>query len=231
MTDIRAARAALGDAIPAHERRAQSFPSSLRAASIQSDGKTFAELCGCASAIEQPYEMWDAFGPYREIIAAGAFDLTLSQNPDVVFLENHEGRAMARTGAGTLDLSVDAEGLQSCARLNPTRTDVADLIAAVNDGAVTEMSFAFRIVSGMWSPDYTEYRITEVDLERGDVSAVTYGANPFTSIAARAASSMGEATADQLRAFITRASARLTTLEPTVRPGSSVQLLRARLDL
>ena len=63
-----------------------------------------------------------------------------------------------------------------------------DLTAAIADGAVTEMSFAFRITDGQWSPDYTEYRINAVDLDRGDVSAVTYGANPHTSIEARAAS-------------------------------------------
>jgi hypothetical protein len=50
---------------------------------------------------------------------------------------------------------------------------------------VREQSFMFRITSGQWSPDYTEYRINSFDLERGDVGPVTYGANPHTSVAAR----------------------------------------------
>jgi hypothetical protein len=32
------------------------------------------------------------------------------------------------------------------------------------------MSFAFRIKEGRWSPDYSEYRINEYDIDRGDVS-------------------------------------------------------------
>ena len=51
----------------------------------------------------------------------------------------------------------------------------------------TEMSFAFQIKTGSWSPDYTEYTIQRYDINRGDVSAVNYGANPHTSIAARSA--------------------------------------------
>jgi hypothetical protein len=33
---------------------------------------------------------------------------------------------------------------------------------------------------GTWSPDYTAYRIEQVDIDRGDVSVVNYGANPAT---------------------------------------------------
>jgi hypothetical protein len=38
---------------------------------------------------------------------------------------------------------------------------------------------------GEWNEDYTEFRI-KVDLDRGDVGPVTYGANPYTLIASRA---------------------------------------------
>jgi hypothetical protein len=39
---------------------------------------------------------------------------------------------------------------------------------------------------GEWNEDYTEFRMTKLNLHCGDVSAVNYGANPSTSIAARA---------------------------------------------
>jgi hypothetical protein len=39
----------------------------------------------------------------------------------------------------------------------------------------------------VWSPDWMQYRIEEVDLHRGDVSAVNFGANPFASSGTRAA--------------------------------------------
>jgi hypothetical protein len=38
----------------------------------------------------------------------------------------------------------------------------------------------------MWSEDFTRFEIRQADIHRGDVSAVNYGASPWTSIAARA---------------------------------------------
>jgi hypothetical protein len=76
-------------------------------------------------------------------------------------------------------------GLGVDAYVNPARTDVQDLVTAIDDGNVTQMSFAFMLIEGWWSDDFETFKITEVDIHRGDVSAVNYGANPFTSIEAR----------------------------------------------
>ena len=167
------------------EQRKQAFASQMRAAETVRDDKTFITLDGYASTVGVPYVMYDFFGEYTEQIAASAFDVTLGKSPDVAFLLNHTGMTMARTTAGTLELSVDEVGLRSVAHLNPLRQDVKDLKHAIDDGNIDQMSFAFRIVNGRWSEDYTQYTITEVDLDRGDVSAVNYGANPDTSISAR----------------------------------------------
>jgi hypothetical protein len=51
---------------------------------------------------------------------------------------------------------------------------------------VTEQSFMFQINDGEWNDDFTQFRINEVDMDRGDVGPVTYGANPYTLIASRA---------------------------------------------
>lgn len=171
--------------VPCGGARLQPFPSRLKVRNTERNGQQYKELDGYASTTERGYEMWDMFGPYTEIVSAGAFDKTLAANPDVAFLVNHRGVTMARTVNGSLELSADETGLRSLAYLNPKRQDVRDLILAIDDGDITEMSFAFMITDGQWSPDYTEYRINEVDLDRGDVSAVNYGANPYTSIAAR----------------------------------------------
>ena len=143
---------------------------------------------------------------------------------------------MARTTNGTLTLSEDENGLQSTARLNPKRGDVNDLVEAIRDGDVTEMSFAFRIVEGQWSPDYTEYRINSYDIDRGDVSAVNYGANPTTSIEARSAEFLAmldgiEGTA--LRAAHAALGARLGITVPApieVPSGASLAFLRAQIE-
>jgi phage head maturation protease len=48
-----------------------------------------------------------------------------------------------------------------------------------------EMSFAFRVTRQEWSPDWMQRDILEYNINRGDVSVVTYGANPATSVALR----------------------------------------------
>lgn len=160
-------------------------PSQLRAKKVEKDGKPFYVLEGYYTVYERGYEMWDWAGPYMEIVSAGAGEKTTKAQPDVVFLVNHAGLAMARTVAGTLELWSDETGGGNRAWLNPQRQDVKDLVAAVEDGTITEESFAFMITLGQWSPDYSEFRIVEYDIDRGDTSAVNYGANPYTSVAAR----------------------------------------------
>lgn len=161
-------------------------PSHLRAKTVNRDGKQFYQLEGYFTTYERGYEMWDWAGPYTEIVSKGAAEATVAASPDVVFLVNHAGLAMARTVSGTLELWSDDTGGGNRVFLNPTRQDVKDLVAAIEDGTITEQSFGFMIKSGQWSPDYMEYRINEFDMDRGDTSAVNYGANPYTSVAARA---------------------------------------------
>lgn len=144
---------------------------------------------GYASVTESPYQMRDEFGPYQEIVTAGAFAGTLAANPLVEFTVNHGaggGLPMAHTRNGTLTLGEDETGLLYLATVDPNRSDVADLLAALARGDMAEASFKFRIESGQWSPDYSEFRINAVDLDRGDVSAVNFGANPAATSEVRA---------------------------------------------
>jgi len=172
------------------------FPAQLRAKKVTYNDQELYHLQGVASVYDIRYEMWDMFGPYDEIVDGHAGDETLASDPDVAFLVNHRGLTMARTVAmpgklptlalGNVDVPEYATtGLGNDAYLNPKRQDVSDLIIAVDDGAITEMSFAFMIEEGWWSDDWMTYKITKFDINRGDVSAVNYGANPYTSVAAR----------------------------------------------
>lgn len=211
-------------AIPSTSQRSETFPAQLRSTLIERDGKEFVQLDGVASVVETWYEMYDFFGPYNEKVARGAFDKTLSQAPDVAFLLNHRGMTMARTKVSkTLSLWTDQAGsLAMRAELNAQRQDVQDLRHAVDDGDIDQMSFAFRITDGSWNFDYTEFTITEVDLDRGDVSAVNFGANPYTSISARskqALASVDELPVPVLRALVERSQQRLgaTAASPSAR--------------
>lgn len=181
----RRAAAARSNPIPNGQARSQPFKAQLRAANVIVNGQERVKLTGTASVVEKRYRMYDMFGEYDEVVDQRAFEKTLAQKPDVAYLLNHRGMTMARTTNGTLNLSADRDGLQTEAFVNPKRSDVNDLVIAIEDRDVTEMSFAFQILDGEWNDDYTEFRILEVDLDRGDVSAVNYGANPYTSVAAR----------------------------------------------
>ena len=147
----------------------------------------FQEFVGHASVTETPYEMYDFFGPYSEVVSASAFDITLARaGLDVPLVLSHDQlRRVARTTNGTLDLGMDDEGLAVRADLDPADVDVAYILPKLRSGLIDEMSFAFRITRGLWSPDYSEYRIEEVDIHRGDVAIVGYGANPFTDASTR----------------------------------------------
>lgn len=142
------------------------------------------EFTGHASVYEQSYEMWDMFGPYTEIVSAGAGTDSLARaDLDVPLVLGHDQlRRMARTTTGTLILTEDETGLSVQApALDPADYDVAYIAPKLRSGLIDEMSFAFRIESGQWSPDYTEYRINRYDIHRGDVAIVGYGANPHTA--------------------------------------------------
>lgn len=150
--------------------------------SVDSGSATFA---GYASITETPYEMYDWLGPYTEVVSRGGFTATLAADPQVELVVNHGaggGIPLAHTRNGTLRLSEDEQGLRAEAELDATRHDVHDVLAALERGDLAEMSFRFMITSGQWSPDYSEYRINAVDLDRGDVSIVNFGANPHTYI-------------------------------------------------
>jgi len=156
----------------------------------KSDGSGKLQFTGHATVFERGYKMWDMFGEYTEIVSATAADVTLSRaDLDTTLNLGHDQlRRIASTVApqALLRLSVDDEGLAVNADdLDPTDYDVAYIAPKLRSGLITEMSFAFRIVRGQWSPDYSEYRIEEFDLHRGDVAIVGYGASPHTDGALR----------------------------------------------
>jgi HK97 family phage prohead protease len=144
-------------------------------------------FAGYATVFNRNYEVYDAYGMFQERIASAAFDRTLREEPDVVLVINHAGLPLARTKSGTLRLEPDAIGLRVFAELDSEDPDVRALLPKMRRGDVDEMSFAFRVVDDVWTDDYSEREITQVNLHRGDVSVVTFGANPHTMAMVRAA--------------------------------------------
>jgi HK97 family phage prohead protease len=156
----------------------------LRASEFRAhvDGDTLV-LTGYASVFDRPYEVYGGVdaGGWSEVIDRGAFAKTLAANPDVHLLINHDGLPLARTKSGTLHLSTDQKGLRVKAELDRSDPDVQRLEPKMVRGDINEMSFAFRVKGQVWSDGDTVRRINEVDIDKGDVSVVNFGANPATS--------------------------------------------------
>ena len=175
------ARAALVGVSERHLQR----PQELR---LVADGDGNYTFTGLASATEVGYPMHDIYGEYTEIVEAGAFETTLSENPKVILNVNHAGLALASTKAKptpTLRVWESDRGLEVQALLVASMPRVQDIAPGIERGDIDEMSFAFRVVRQSWSPDYLERRIKEVNLHRGDVAIVGYGANPHTETSIR----------------------------------------------
>lgn len=153
-----------------------------------------AEFTGHASVTGKPYEMYGGpdQGGWNEIVDKGAFKATLGRTPDVPFKINHEGMTLARTKAGNLQLREDSTGLAVKAQLDTRVTAVNDLVLLMEAGNIDEMSFAFRVRKQQWlnsdgeevpwwDLSGTERHMQELDIHKGDVSVVNYGASPHTA--------------------------------------------------
>jgi hypothetical protein len=136
------------------------------------------------------YSMEDWLGEWDESISVSAFDKTLAEGADAVYLINHTGMSLARTKSGTLKLSAvkngasspiyGITGLYTEAMLDPGNHYVAAMRSAVDRGDLDEMSMAFRVTRQEWNAAWDRRWINELSLDKGDVSLVNYGANPHT---------------------------------------------------
>lgn len=172
------ARKAKAELLSPLTREVRHMPTSTMECRTVGDTITFR---GLASSTDSPYEM----GFYTETIKRGAFDKTLAKRPDVMLLANHEGLPIARTTNGSLQLSDMGSGLEFSATASADDPDAARVAAKVGSGLMDQCSFAFRVVTQEWNEDYTERDISEVSLDRGDVSIVNFGANPNTAVTVR----------------------------------------------
>jgi HK97 family phage prohead protease len=138
-------------------------------------------VSGYATVFDSDSE--DFGGGWREQIAPGAFRDVLGEKPDVRFLANHEGLALARTENNTLRLWEDDRGLRFEADLNPHAQAARDLHALIERGDVTQMSFGFRIGEQATDEDARMWTVTRVS-HLYEVSAVAFPAYSEASVEA-----------------------------------------------
>ena len=133
-----------------------------------------------ASLFDTPYSVGSSGYRYEERVNKGAFKRSLGRQPDVVFRYDHSGPPLARTTSGTLRLGEDSTGLWYEADLNPEDPDVQALLPKISRGDLSESSFAFRAIKDTWNEDSSKRSLDECELDRGDVSVVTFGASRAT---------------------------------------------------
>lgn len=131
------------------------------------------------------FNVWYEVGSFEEKVSPQSFKRTLSENPDVVLLEDHAGIALARTrtpsGKPSLRLSETEHGLHCEADLDGTVPRVQNLRYAMENAGL-QMSFAFRCTADDWSEVEGRSRrdIKGVNLHHGDVTVCNFGANGAT---------------------------------------------------
>lgn len=180
---------------------------------VRDDDTDGITLTGYASTFDDPYDM----GWYTEKVESGAFKRTLGRKPDVRLLLNHDGLPLARTTSKTLTLDTDSKGLRVQANLDPSDPDVAAMVPKMRRGDLNQMSFAFRVDSDVWEDDFSKRTLRELDLNNGDVSVVTYPANPNASVSLRSAGTPAEAVSSALAALEARGASEAEVAEVLTR--------------
>lgn len=207
---------------------------------VREDSSGF-NLGGYASTFNDPYDM----GWYRETVSPEAFKRTLVAGADVRLLINHDGLPLARTLSGTLGLESDVKGLRVSAQLDPTDPDVQSLAPKMKRGDLNQMSFAFRTDQDEWSQDMSARTLCQLDLHNGDVSVVTYPANPNASVGMRSGRNAGRSTDalgsammaleargasdEEVRSLLTRALGNLGPITPDL--GELARMLERPVEV
>jgi HK97 family phage prohead protease len=131
----------------------------------------------------EPYTM----GPDSwERIDRSAFDAALESPEDVALLWNHDtSKPMARVRAGNLRIFTDEVGLGFEATLPDTAVS-RDAVSLIRSGVVSQCSFGFHVRGERYekAPDGKPLRVI-TDANLVEISAVTFPANPATSVEAR----------------------------------------------
>ena len=138
------------------------------------DGLT---LEGYAAVFNEWTEIHDRLGSFQERIAPGAFKRTLGQRTPILQFDHGTHPLIGSIPLGRFtSVTEDDHGLKVRARLSDNWL-IEPVRDAIRDGAVTGMSFKFRVVDEQWSQEYgTDYRtITQVELyEAGPVVTPAY---------------------------------------------------------
>lgn len=157
---------------------------------IRADDTERGIITGVPIVFERETILRDWAGEFKEIIDRNALNKT--DLKDVRLFINHDTNkitlARSKNGKGTMQLSVEDDGLHIQAELDiENNAEAKSLYSAIKRGDMDGMSFMFRVDGEEWSDmdkDVPTRRITSISIVH-EVSVVNFPAYQQTSVNAR----------------------------------------------
>jgi uncharacterized protein len=123
-------------------------------------------------------------GGFVERIQAGAFSKSIRDN-DVRCLYSHDdSKILGRVSSGTLQIAEDSKGLHFSCRL-PNTSTANEVVALMERGDLSQMSFGFSVVNDDWSPIGDQLVRTLIEVQLWEISVVGDPAYTSTSVSVR----------------------------------------------
>ena len=124
-------------------------------------------------------------GGFTEICAPGCLTETLKQNPNLLFLRDHDNSILLGRAPKTLTLTDDAVGLRFACKL-PNTSQAADVAVLVERGDLPGCSFSFRALEDSWEKKPSGQLVrTLKKISVSELSVVSVPAYPATDVSLR----------------------------------------------
>ena len=124
-------------------------------------------------------------GGFTEIVAPGAVTESLRQNPNLLFLRDHDNSILLGRAPKTLTLTDDAVGLRFACAL-PNTSQAADVAVLVERGDLPGCSFSFRAIEDSWEKKPSGQLVrTLKKISVSELSVVSVPAYPATGVSLR----------------------------------------------
>lgn len=172
----------------------------FRAADEAGDGFTL-EGYGAVFGTRTEIDSWE--GRFTEEIAPGAFKRSLGQRTPVLQFDHGQHPLIGSIPLGVIrSIREDAHGLKVRARLSDNWL-IQPIRDAIRDGAITGMSFRFRVVKDEWTRGDVPHRtIREVELY--EVGPVVFPAYEATTVGVRSRQALAALADPETRAELAR---------------------------
>lgn len=133
------------------------------------------EVSGYVAVYDEPRQVGDDAG-WTEIWAPGACKRSVDRDPDVRLTLNSEGEPLARSKAGSLELTSDDYGLRIKATIDPSTPAGEDISLALQRNEPVDALVGLDVTKQRWNDDHTHRTVEEIYLH--DIALLIDGCTP-----------------------------------------------------